>query len=134
MRSTRAAAAVALPTVSPDVAICFTGSNTNNPTFTANNGTQYQWYGPNNPNTVIVGATNASYTPTVTAAGAYIYYVSNTVGTCESAKVSTTLTINALPTPNLTGDTSFCDGATGSLDAGSGYSANQKRNAPLYRR
>ena len=115
--------AVPLPTVSPDVAICFTGSNTNNPTFTANNGTQYQWYGPNNPNTVIVGATNASYTPTVTAAGAYIYYVSNTVGTCESAKVSTTLTINALPTPNLTGDTSFCDGATGSLDAGSGYDA-----------
>ena len=115
--------AVPVPTVSPNAAICFTGSASNNAAFTANGGTQYQWYGPNDPNIVIAGATNATYTPTVTAAGAYIYYVSNSVGTCESAKVSTTLTINALPTPNLTGNTNFCDGATGSLDAGSGYNA-----------
>ena len=111
---------VPIPEVSPDVAICFTGNN-NNPTLTASNGTNYQWYGPNNANALIPNATNSTYTPTVTAAGSYIYYVSNTVGGCESAKVSVTLTINALPTPNISGTFSFCEGNSGNLDAGTGY-------------
>jgi len=76
-----------LPTAS-DVSSC-EGSTV--PSLKAT-GTDLKWYSSTGTS---IG-TGETYTPTVTAAGTYDYYVSQTVG-CEGPQKKVTLTINALP-------------------------------------
>lgn len=85
---------VPLPDVPTPQAVCFGQPNI---ALVSGGGTNYQWYGPNNINLLISGATGSSYTPIVTVPGVYNYYVSNTVNGCESPRFGTTYTIWALP-------------------------------------
>ncbi len=82
--------AVAAP-VAANAAIC-----TDNPVpvLTAS-GTDIRWYDGNN----VQIASGGSFKPTIdnTVAGTYTYYVTQTVGGCESAKTTVTLTVNAVP-------------------------------------
>ena len=114
------------PVAGANQTTCFTGINNSNPSLTASGGTGYQWYGPNNPATLISGANNAAYQPTVTAVGVYTYYVSNVAApSCESAKVPITFTINALPAPQIqtsSGQNAFCGGGTLTLSTTAPFS------------
>jgi hypothetical protein len=113
------------PTVAAVSAICFTGNDASNPTFSATAGgtlvSTYQWYGPAATPaaaTAIAGATSSSYAPTVTAPSTYTYYVTNTIGGCESTRTPVSFTINPLPTPSISGNTVVCSGtATNTLTA-----------------
>jgi trimeric autotransporter adhesin len=57
----------------------------------------------------------------VSAAGNYTVTVTSAFGCIGSA--ITSMVVNPLPTPNITGVTSICQGTTTSFDAGSGYNA-----------
>ncbi|MEO8150961.1 MAG: choice-of-anchor L domain-containing protein [Bacteroidia bacterium] len=69
----------------------------------------YQWTGGFNTQTINVSITGA-YTVTVTD------------GNGCTASVSQQVNVNALPTPNITGITAVCQGASANLDAGGPYS------------
>ena len=72
-------------------------------------GTALQWY------SVASGgvASAAAPTPSTAAAGTTNYYVSQTVGGCESARTTITVNINALPTsaPSVATPLNICQGA-----------------------
>ena len=55
--------------------------------------------------------------------GSYTVTVTDSNGCTGSASVS--VTVNALPTPSITGNTTICQGQTTIFDAGSGYSSYQ---------
>ncbi|MEO8150363.1 MAG: GEVED domain-containing protein [Bacteroidia bacterium] len=57
----------------------------------------------------------------VNTAGTFIVTVTNANGCTGSANVATT--VNANPTPSISGSLSFCSGSSTTLDAGSGYSS-----------
>ena len=97
--------ALPAPTISGNTSFC-PGETT---TLTANGGISYQW--SNN-------STNASIT--VGTAGIYIVTATNAQG-C-SAAVSTYVTVNALPNPTISGNTSICQGETTTLTANGGIS------------
>ncbi|HNI43575.1 MAG TPA: hypothetical protein PK230_02705, partial [Chitinophagales bacterium] len=106
---------ITAPSVAPISAVCYTGLATTNPSISASGspGT-YQWYGPNNPATLIIGETVAAYTPVVvgsaTSATTYTFYVASVVGSCESTKTPITFTINPLPSPTINGNDVLCNG------------------------
>lgn len=58
----------------------------------------------------VVETTGNTFTTGKTAAGIYTYYVTETVGTCESPATTVTLTINALPDVPIVNDDSICFG------------------------
>ena len=104
--------ALPTPTVSGITTIC-QGETT---TLTANGGTLYQWSD---------NSTNASIT--VNISGQYTVTVTNAQG-C-SATASTYVTVNALPVPTITGNTSICQGETTTLTASGGTSYQWSNNA-----
>jgi gliding motility-associated-like protein len=89
--------------------ICF---GTANPTFTAS-GNNIKWY--NNSLLGIPVANGNTYTPIVTAAGTYNYYVTQTNAQgCISAYETVTFTITALPQIfNVVGGGTYCVGQIG---------------------
>lgn len=95
----------AAPTVTPTVTYCQGATAT---ALTAT-GTNLLWY------TTATGGTGSATAPTPSTAGSNtIYYVSQTVNTCESPRASITVIINAIPpSPSIiTTSVSYCQGAT----------------------
>ena len=72
-------------------------------------GTNLLWY-----STATGGAGSATApTPVTTTVGSTIYYVSQTIGTCESPRAAITVTINATPlAPTVTTPVTYCQGTT----------------------
>ncbi|MCQ2607212.1 MAG: Ig-like domain-containing protein [Bacteroidales bacterium] len=66
-------------------------------------------------------ATGATYTPAITtdAKATYTYYVTNTDGSCESAKVPVTVTVTdcTVPAPTIAAVDEICEGETATLSA-----------------
>jgi gliding motility-associated-like protein len=77
----------------------------------------YSWSGPN-------GYTSNVQNPT-DADTAGVYTLTINVDGCSSQNTSTTVVINSLPQPVISGPNSFCIGNTATLDAGAGYNAYQ---------
>lgn len=77
---------------------------------------QYRWYDSATSTTIL--ETNASFTtPSLTATTTY--YVSIFNGTCETGRVAVTATINASPTPTISGTSLACTSTTVTYNAGS---------------
>ena len=115
--STSVSTTVTISTVSATVTAggattFFAGSNVS---LTANTGAgyTYQWY---NNGTIITGATNSSFSATVS--GSYTVTITNALG-CFSTSSPTVVTVNPIPTPSLSaaGPTSFCAGSNVVLNA-----------------
>ena len=79
-------------------------------------GNLLKWY------TVSTGGTgsNIAPTPSTASVGASNYYVSQTVDGCESARVPISVTINALPTISISGNSPICANSNVSLTASGG--------------
>jgi glycosidase len=73
-------------------------------------GTNLMWY------TTATGGTGSTTapTPSTTTIGSTIYYVSQTVGTCEGPRSPITVTINPIPTAPVTAPVTYCQNATAS--------------------
>ncbi len=72
-------------------------------------GTNLKWYTvPTN------GTSQASITPSTAATGTTTYYVSQTIGSCESGRASVTVTVNSTPAmPGIAGNTTvYCQNET----------------------
>ena len=104
--------ALPVPTISGNTNICQGETST----LTANGGTSYRWSN---------SSTNASIT--VGTAGIYTVTATNAQG-C-SAAVSTYVTVNALPNPTISGNTSICQGETTTLTANGGTSYRWNNNS-----
>ncbi|WP_291276152.1 hypothetical protein, partial [Flavobacterium sp.] len=83
-------------------------------------GTGLKWYADNTTTTALAGAP----TPSTTAAGTTSYYVSQTTNGCESARAQIAVTVNTLPTAEITTSTAtaFCAGGSVVLTASVGSS------------
>jgi fibronectin-binding autotransporter adhesin len=101
------------PTFTTNLSISNTGTTCQNGTAfsgltVAASGATYQWYSnttaSNSGGTLISGATNATYTPSNSAAGTLYYYcVASTGAGCNTSSVVTgAYTTNAAPTPTFT--------------------------------
>lgn len=105
-------------TVSPKTQKICTGGTPS--AFVANSttaGLTYQWYGPladttSGLGTGISGQLNASYTPTVTAAGKYYYAVVGTASASCSGTAYVSLEISAKPTLSVTSTNCNVNGLT----------------------
>lgn len=95
-----------------DEAIILIGSTTTSGTIIT-----YSWSGPNGYSSNFQNPTDAS------EPGQYTLEI--VVDGCTSNPSTTEITINPLPEPIITGDDSFCLGASSILDAGSGYATYQ---------
>ena len=104
--------ALPTPSISGNTSIC-QGTTT---TFDAGAGySSYQWT-PSGSSQIVTAGTAGSYSVIVTDAN----------GCTGSA--GTTLTVNPLPTPAITGNNTLCQGETTTLDAGGGYANYQWSN------
>jgi gliding motility-associated-like protein len=95
----------ALPLVTTPVNYC-QGAPTTALTAT---GTNLLWY------TTATGGTGSATAPTPSSAavGSVIYYVSSTIGTCESARSAITVNVSITPgLPTVTTPVTYCQGAT----------------------
>jgi hypothetical protein len=108
----------ALPsaTITPATATTFCQGGSVVLTANTGAGLSYQWF---NNAVVISGATNASYTATMS--GLYTVVVTN-ASTCSSTSAATVVTVNALPTATITPATAttFCQGGSVVLNANTG--------------
>ncbi|MFN8355571.1 MAG: M12 family metallo-peptidase [Spirosomataceae bacterium] len=102
-------------TPSPSIAGTTTYCTGQTISLTASGGTTYSWSGPNSfaSTLAIASRTNAA----TTDAGVYILTAAN--GSC-TASSSASVVVNATPSPNIAGTTSYCAGQTISLTASGG--------------
>ncbi len=88
------------------------------PTLSATGNGTINWYESEAGASVATGAT---YTPAITtdAKATYTYYVTNTDGSCESAKVPVTVTVTdcTVPAPVIAAVDEICEGETATLSA-----------------
>ncbi|MEQ9188856.1 MAG: DUF1573 domain-containing protein [Cryomorphaceae bacterium] len=89
-----------------DTTVCETDTI---PSLTAS-GTDIRWYS-DTALTTLVGIGN-SFNSGQSLPGSYSYYVTQSVGTCESQADSATLVILSTPNAPLVSDTAICDGET----------------------
>jgi len=89
-----------------DVTICF-GNPTPDLAATGNN---IKWYDDINLTSQV--GTGSPYSTGITSVGIYNYYVTQTLGLCESDDKKVVLTINAIPQEPIVLDTAICDDAT----------------------
>ncbi|MFP9100872.1 T9SS type B sorting domain-containing protein [Flavobacterium sp. RHBU_24] len=94
--------APAPPVAGPDVTYC--QGDTLLP-LTAT-GTNLLWY------TTPTGGSGSTTAPTPAGMGVTVFYVTQTINGCESARIPVTATINPLPAPPTVGPTAFCQGET----------------------
>jgi gliding motility-associated-like protein len=87
----------------------------NGSTSTTGTVISYAWNGPNGYTSSVQNPTDAS------APGLYTLVV--TVDGCNSPNSNTSVIINNLPQPVITGQASFCTGFSSILDAGAGYAS-----------
>ena len=82
------------------------------PTLIANGNGIIKWY--NSTNVLQQTGTSFPIGINTSTAGTYTYYVSNTVGVCESAKVLVTVSVSGCATlaPTVTTPVNYCIGAT----------------------
>ena len=102
-----AVCATPAPTVTSTITYCQNATAT---ALTAT-GTSLKWY------TVATGGSGSSTAPTpiTTVVGTTIYYVSQTLNSCEGPRASITVTINAIPSaPTVTTPITYQQGATAS--------------------
>jgi gliding motility-associated-like protein len=94
----------ALPTITTPVTYCINAT----PSALTATGSNLLWY------TVATGGTGTltAPTPVTTAAGSTIYYVSQTIATCEGPRAAITVTINSTPAPTITTPVSYCQNVT----------------------
>jgi glycosidase len=105
----------AAPTVATPITYCQNATAT---ALTAT-GTNLKWY---TTATGGVGNTVAPI-PSTTTIGSTIYYVSQTVSTCESPRAAITVTITATtPAPTVTTPVTYCQNATATALTGTGTS------------
>jgi len=103
------------PTVTTPVTYCQNATTT---ALTAT-GTTLKWY------TVATGGTGSTTapTPTTTSAGTTTYYVSQTLNSCEGARATIAVTVNALPTaPTVTTPVNYVLNATATALSATGTS------------
>ncbi len=103
--------APAAPVVTTPVVYC-QGATATALTATALTGATLNWYGTN-----ATGGTASSTAPTPSTAtvGNTVYYVSQTLGTCEGPRAAITVTVNATPlAPTITTPVNYCLNATAS--------------------
>ena len=120
----------ALPTanISGTASICFGGNTllTSNATAGSGSITNYQW---NLGGALISGATSASYSASI--AGSYSVTITNS-NCCSSISTTFAVKVNALPTANISGLSSFCNGGstllTSNASDGSGSIVNYQWN------
>jgi gliding motility-associated-like protein len=96
-------------------------------TITASGGAagQYRWYTAATGGTPLAGETNATFTtPALTANTDYFVAIND--GSCESARTTVSVTVNAVPAAPTASAPAVCSGATATLTA-SGGSAGQYR-------
>ena len=102
--------------------ICTGGSFNSISVSASGSGLSYQWYSSSAPSTAIVGATNASYTPSNGVAGPVTYFciVSVPGGCSVTSSNSGSFTVNAQPSmAGITGGTASCNTSiSASLTAG----------------
>jgi gliding motility-associated-like protein len=100
----------------PNAVICV--GAVSRPSFTPNNivpGATVRWY--NNPGLTGTPAVGSPFTPQVTDPDTYVYYVTQTLGSCQSPATPVTLVINATPVIELGPDRNVCQGETAVLNA-----------------
>jgi PKD repeat protein len=101
----------ALPTapISGNTSFCTGGNNVLSSNATAGSGTisSYQWQ----VGGVNVASAGTSATYTATAAGSYTVTVTNSNG-CSFTSLAYVVSVNALPTAPISGNTSFCTGGS----------------------
>ncbi len=98
----------ACPTVAPVLSASQTICEGETPLAFTATGTNVVWYSAITAGSVLVEGT--SYTPTETAVGTYTYYASQNPS-CESARASVTLTIDAKPTAPTVSGVAICGGS-----------------------
>jgi large repetitive protein len=84
-----------------------------NVTLTANSGTDFLWSTGDLTQSITVSQ-SGTFTVTVTQAGG-----------CTASSAPVSVTVNPLPVPSITGNTTICLGATTIFDAGPGYTSYQ---------
>ncbi len=118
------------PNVTPSVSVSATATTIctgTSVTFTAtavNGGTpSYQWTKNGNS----VGTNNSTYTDAALLNGDVIVCSINSTASCLTTSAASsspiTVTVNAVPTPVISGSLTFCSGNLTALDAGAGYTS-----------
>ena len=105
-------------TVAPTVTATKTYCQNTTATALTATGTALKWY------TVSTGGTALALSPipSTTATGTTIYYVSQTLNSCEGTRSSIAVTVNALPTVNAGSNVAICLGKSTTLTATGGTS------------
>jgi hypothetical protein len=104
----------ALPAVTTPVTYCQNATAT---ALTAT-GTALKWYTVATAGTALV----STPTPSTAVTGTTSYYVSQTLTSCESARATLAVTVNAIPTANAGSDVAICIGKSTTLTATGGTS------------
>ena len=91
------------------------------------NGINLLWYSS------ATGGTGSSTAPTPSTAqtGTFSFWVSQSNGNCESARVEIVVTVLPAPHSDVLENKSICDGGTVTLDAGGGFSAYEWNTIPI---
>ena len=101
---------IAAPTVSTPVIYCQNSVASSLTATPASAGATLNWYGTNAAGGT---ATSTAPIPSTSTVGQSIYYVSQTIGTCESPRVAIVVTISAPPSAGtLSGTQNVCVGLT----------------------